>query len=320
MRIGLINNLRAGRNEKNVGRLLESLGDMPEVHHIETSCAGAVPEALWEFANHDVELLVVNGGDGTLQSVLTEILGHGAFDGRVPMIAPLRGGRTNMTALDIGATRDPVRALASLVHDVRTARLYDRIVMRNVLRVEYGVQRDFTYGMFFGAGAIPRTIDLVHRVFPKGRAQGVFGGTVMTAGLLARLAVLGDAQGILSPEKARIVLDRALIAGDQFTLMMASTLGRLFAGMRPFWGEGPGPVRFTAIRSGAKGLLRASPGLVRGKSNALMQEKNGYISRNAQTAEMRIDGSFTVDGEIIGEVPGGRIYLTGEEVVPFVRA
>ena len=94
MRVGLLNNLRAGRNDARVHRLLDFLSHHPAVIHVETTCAEAVTDVLAEFAREDVELLVVNGGDGTLQRVLTAILGDDAFDGRRPLVAPLRGGRT----------------------------------------------------------------------------------------------------------------------------------------------------------------------------------------------------------------------------------
>ena len=77
-------------------RALDARGALAQ-HH-----AGALPEALGEFARNRIDLLVVNGGDGTLQHALTEILGGDDFE-QIPMIAPLRGGRTNMTALDLGA-------------------------------------------------------------------------------------------------------------------------------------------------------------------------------------------------------------------------
>ena len=125
MRIGLLNNLNAGSNQKNVGRLLDSLRDFRDVHHIETSNAGAVPEALWEFAHHGVDILAVNGGDGTLQKVLTEILANRAFDDRIPMIAPLQGGRTNMTCLDLGTSRNPYSAIENLVVAARHGRIHE---------------------------------------------------------------------------------------------------------------------------------------------------------------------------------------------------
>ena len=114
MRIGLLNNLRAGASGERVSRILSFLKAHPDVVTVETDSAHAGPEALLELARHEVELLVINGGDGTVQHALTEILEHGGFDGRVPMVAPLRGGRTNMTGLDIGSQRDPVKGMAGL--------------------------------------------------------------------------------------------------------------------------------------------------------------------------------------------------------------
>ena len=93
MRIGVVNNLIAGKSQQQVGRMLDFLRSHPDVLHVETDDVGVMPEALADLARQEVDLLVVNGGDGTLQYMLTEILGGGAFGDRVPMIAPLRAGR-----------------------------------------------------------------------------------------------------------------------------------------------------------------------------------------------------------------------------------
>ena len=99
MQIGLINNLRAGRNYKQVSRILGLLRSYPHVWHVETDRAGALPDAIADLARRKIDLLVVNGGDGTLQHTLTELLVDRPF-GKPPMIAPLAGGSANMTALD----------------------------------------------------------------------------------------------------------------------------------------------------------------------------------------------------------------------------
>ena len=161
MRIGLLNNLFSGRNDTQVARLLSHLGGRRDIAHVETSSAEAVPEALSELDRQGVELLVVNGGDGTLQHVLTEILGGDGFEGRVPLLAVLRGGRTNMTALDLGTGRDPVRAMARLIEAARKGDVQRRVLERRVLRVQYGPMREVRYGMFFGAGVIHRGIDFL---------------------------------------------------------------------------------------------------------------------------------------------------------------
>ncbi len=320
MRIGLLNNLRAGRSADRVSRLLRFLKGHPDVVSVETDSSMAVPEALSELARQDVELLVINGGDGTLQHALTEILGHRAFEDRVPLIAPLRGGRTNMSALDLGAHRDPVKGMAALIGAAREGTLDERITRREVLRVQYGADNRFLYGMFFGGGMIYKAIELNHRLFEqKARTQGVVGATLVTAGLLAR-ACMGSVDGILQPNKVQILLDGEPVSTGEFLMIISTSLHRLFAGMRPFWGTGSGGVRFTAITSNAERFPAAAPGILRGKPRPFASEEAGYLSRNVKCAEMRFDCGFTVDGELVRPEPGCVVTLTAGDGVHFVRA
>jgi hypothetical protein len=320
MRIGLLNNLRAGRSEAQVARLLKSIERYPGILHVETTHAAAVPEALGEFASKGVDVLAVNGGDGTLMRVLTEVIGAGEFDDRVPMIAPLRGGRTNMTALDMGAQRDPVKGLEALIAADRAGELERRVVHRRVLRVEYGSERRALYGMFFGLGVIHRGIQLTHRSFPQGRAQGVFGGMLVIGALLSRLALVRERNGVLTPDKLQLMLDDEMQAGGEYTLAMACTLDRLFARMRPFWGEGDGGVPFTSIESGAKDLWKAVPGILAGRPGTHVDEHNGYTSRNLDRALIGANCGFTVDGELVDPKPGQVVSVTATEPLRFVRA
>ena len=321
MRIGLLNNLRAGRSADRVSRLLRFLKGHPDVVSVETDSALAVPDALSVLARHEVDVLAINGGDGTIQHALTEILGHRAFEDRVPLIAPLRGGRTNMTALDLGARRDPVKGMADLIAAAREGTLAERIEERPVLRVQYGANREFLYGMFFGGGMIYKAIELNHRLFKQNsRSQGVFGATLLTAGLVGRACVGGTGTGILEPNKVQILLDGDPVAGGEYLMVISTSLDRLFAGMRPFWGTGMGGVRFTAISSEVKNVLGAFSGIMRGRPRAFVTEENGYLSRNVKCAEMRFDCGFTVDGELVMPDPGCVVTLTADDSVQFVRA
>jgi hypothetical protein len=320
VRIGLLNNLRAGRSEERVSRLLQFLKGHPDVISVETDSAFAVPEALTELARQQVELLVVNGGDGTLQHALTEILGQRAFDGRVPLVAPLRGGRTNMSALDLGAHRDPGKGMQALIAAAREGTLEERIEPRQVIRAEYGPTRKSLYGMFFGGGMIYRAIELNHRVFKQdARSQGVFGASLITAGLIGR-ACVGSKDGILAPNKVHVLLDGEPAPQGEFLMVISSTLTRLFARMRPFWGRGPGNLRFTSIASGAERLFQAAPGILRGRPPRFVTEEAGYLSRNVKCAELRFDCGFTVDGELVGGDSDCVVTLTADDTVHFVRA
>jgi hypothetical protein len=301
-----------------VRKILRLLKNYPEVAHIETTSVRSVPEALASLARQNVELLVVNGGDGTLQYTLTQMLTTDDFPS-IPMVAPLRGGRTNMTAMDIGAQRDPVKGLQSLMEDVRAGRIGDRLVDRPLLRVETLRDRRIHYGFFFGAGMIHRAIDLTHSIFPRGRSQGSFGAGIVTAGLLLK-TIAKRSDGVLTPDKAQILLDGELVGSGEFTLIIASSLQRLFLKINPFWGLEEAPVRFTAMASNSKRTAAAAPGILRGKPRSFVKPAAGYTSRNVDVAELRIDAGFTVDGETIQPRSGEIVRISGDRRVRFVRA
>lgn len=318
MQIGVVNNLRAGRSDAQVSRILDLLRCFPEVHHVETDCAGALPEAIDELASREIDLLVVNGGDGTVQHALTEILVEQPFE-RIPLVAPLPGGRTNVTALDLGAHRSPVKGLARLLRAAGDGTLERHLVRRPVLRVDFDAGRRTEYGMFFGAGMIHRAIRLVHDMFPRGRSQGAFGAGIVTLGLVTK-AAFRRKDSVLEPDKIQVLLDGEPLRDDEFHLAMSTTLERLFWRIQPFWGAGPGGVRFTSISSNARGFGRAAPGILAGRPPAHATSANGYTSRNVERAELRLGCGFTIDGEIYPQQRDDAVKVTPDWRIRFVRA
>ena len=322
MRIGVLTNLKAGRSAPS--RMLALLEQKPGVVHVETDTARVLPEVLAELLRHELDILVVNGGDGTLQYTITELLGNPDIP-RIPWVAPLRGGRTNMTALDLEAHRDPLTGLRDMIDAADAGRIRDLCVDRPVLRVASSRRGPAEYGMFFGVGMIHRAISLVHRTFPPGRSQGVFGATLVTGALAGKL-LFRPTDGILAPDKLQVSVDGAPGAptdafGGEFYVGIASTLTRLFAGLRPFWGEGPGEVRFTSISSQVQHFARAIGGIMRGRPRReLVTRENGYTSHNAPRVELRLDSGFTVDGEIFEPVPDEVVTLTADRRITFLRA
>jgi diacylglycerol kinase family enzyme len=318
MRIGVLSNLRTGRREVSVARVRRVLQGRRDVLHLETNSSQLVAGALERFAEADVELLVVNGGDGTVQHVLTELLTPKERQW-MPRIAPIAGGRTNMVALELGAPRDPARGLRRLLALAAAGQIDARSVEHPVLRVDLAGELPPQYGMFFGAGVLHRAIELTHRSFPEGKAQGLFGAAVVMATLIARAAT-GRRGGVLTPDKMQIALDDEALPPEEFLLVMATTLRRLFFGIEPFWGQGPAPLRFTAIASGARRLALAAPGILVGRPPAHATPEAGYWSRNAAEATVRLDSGVTLDGELFGPLPGRLARVSARERVRFVRA
>jgi len=316
MRLGVLNNLRAGKRDSRVQELLAFLRSHPDIPHFETDSDGALPEALAEFERAGVEVLVLNGGDGTIQHALTHLLGAGDGGWR-PVLAPIRGGRTNMTAIDLGVRRSAVAGLAALIEAQRAGRLGDCEVIRPVLRIEYpGAVR---YGMFLGYGMLHRAVALVHRAFPEGRAQGVLGAGLVTMALVARAATSGE-HGVLTPDKMRIACDGEDEAPREVVLGMATSLEHLFLRLRPFWGRESAPVHTTVIEAGARGLWRAAPGVMWGRPPAHCVPENGYTSRNVRTFAVQLDAGMVLDGELVEPQADRLVRTSAVEGVRFLRA
>jgi hypothetical protein len=316
LRIGLLNNLRAGRRP-HAARLAELLRARPDVISIETGGAHELGPALDELERREIEVLVLNGGDGTVQCAITALLRDPQRQ-RLPAVAPLRGGRTNMTSKDFGADRDPVRGLARLLEAADAGQLGPLAVARPVLRVRSARRGADQYGMFFGGGLIYRAVHLVHRLLPPDR-QDVVGAGLVTGALVGK-AVFHPTSGILTPDKCRVRADGRDLTDAELYLLISTTLERLFLGMNPFWGRGSGGVRLTTLASRAKWMALAAPGILAGRPPRWLSPERGYASERVDRAELRISGGFTIDGELFDPEPEELIELSADRRITFLRA
>jgi len=318
LRVGVFSNARAGGGRSEVADVERFVAARPDVVAVGPVGASEVAGGLRELAAAGVELLVVNGGDGTLQRVLTEVLRGGIFPA-TPLIAPLRSGRTNMCALDLGGTRNPVSAMEKVLAAAAENRVEPLVVERHILRVAIEPDGIVEYGVFCGVGMIHRAIQLVHSMFPPGRSQGVFGAGVVIAGLIVRMTS-GVGGGTLSPDHLKITVDGRDVGRRTYRVVIASTLDRFFLGLRPFWGEENAPVRVTTVGrrvlANPVRLLKA----LRGVRPVKPHPQKPVGSYNAHRVEITLDSGLTIDGELFDPAPGRHLTITAADVVRFVRA
>lgn len=317
MRIGILSNLQAGGDGVRVARVLDHLSKYPDIVHVETEHSNVAPDAVRELAEAGIGILVVNGGDGTLQRSLTEVLCATSPFADPPLVAPLRSGRTCMSALDIGSARDPVEALDRVVFLAANGRAESAVVDRAVLHVSLEPDGIDHYGTFFGGGVIYRAILLAHRLFPKEKGQGVLGSGLVTAGLLTR-AAFGKDGHILDADPMDVTLDGTQLAEHEFQLLMATTLRRLFLRMRPFWGKGPGGLHFTGLAAGALRHPWAVAHILAGRAPQRADVDPRYTSRNVDEIRLRMDCGATLDGELFEPLAGRSARLLADRRVRFV--
>ena len=316
-KIGLISNPRSLRNRRGLEEIQEALAGAPDIVHVATDASADVDDVLVDFAAREVDLLLINGGDGTVQHVLTRLLEGHAFQTR-PAVAILPRGTANSTAGDLGLRGRGAAAIRRLLEAGRAGAIAGHVVERPILRVE-NLEGDVPQrGMMFGAGAIPDAIELWAReVYARG-LKGDLGMGLTLAAILLGGIVRRRGNGVLRPHDIDVALDGRGEHRRPRVLLLATTLHRLILGSRPFWNYDARPIRYTSIAYPPAHLLRSAPKVLYGwRRHALDPEV--YDSKGARRIELRLDGPVTIDGETYRPLPGRPVVITAADHVRFVR-
>jgi len=296
LRCGLINNPLSGQNARRglLGRVRTLLTAHPTVASFEAHTVDDMHHAVEELLRSETEVIVVNGGDGTVQAVLTALLG-GPTPAALPLLAVLPGGSTNTTARNVGYGRRPLRALQRLLEEAAHGRLVGTVDKRPVVRVDAeGITR---YAMLFGAGAVYHGIDFFRR---EVESRGLHGqvGVGIAVGTFFGHVVSGRGGRLFPPLRAEIRIDGEVVDGGPYFGILTSTMDRQVLGISPYWGIGPGSLRFSSLSYAPRGLPRAIVPALRGRPSVHLHPDRGYRSANADQIELTFDSGYTLDGEL----------------------
>ncbi|KQV23783.1 MULTISPECIES: diacylglycerol kinase family protein [unclassified Kitasatospora] len=124
-----------------------------EVAH--TEYRGHARDLARDAAERGLDLVVSLGGDGTVNEIVNGLLTHGPSD-RVPRLAVVPGGSTNVFARTLGLPNDPVEATGALLDALEHRR--ERAVSLGKAMTEGLPDRWFTFtaGLGFDAGVVGR--------------------------------------------------------------------------------------------------------------------------------------------------------------------
>jgi hypothetical protein len=294
-RLGVLNNPRSGGNRKGLGAVRKILAASPEVCHREVLTPADVASALVDFSRQEVNIVAVNGGDGTIQAVLTVLCHQRPFE-TMPCLAVLRAGTTSMTAGDVGLKGSPELALQRLLSWADGGKGEEVILQRPVLRVQVDPHQDPVYGMFLGAASIYQGIQFFHNRMNRRGLRGEWAPGLTIA--LFLLAVASRGGDYVASVPITVGLDQSPPERRDYLLLMISSLERLFLGLRPFWGKEEKTLHYTAVEARPQHLLRALPSLIRGRKNRYGTPENGYFSQNVQQVQLTFTSGFTLDGEL----------------------
>ena len=293
----------------------------------------------------EYDLLIVEGGDGTLQRVMTELLAKSPASA-LPKVAVLPGGSTNMSAADINEHRS-FRQCAARLNSILQGAPQPLAQRRPLVSVQPAQRQEGAgglpanpppsgtsppassqgrrYGWFFGIGAVCSGIGRWSEKRPGNRLQ---------ASMNTAWALFREFQG---PRRHQQVW----VDGRQRPVfaMMATTLNRLLFGSRPFWqsptprraasphkaepseqgadggpagigsaGRSGGAMHSTWVFAEAQGLLRRGFKLLRG--DPTLGDLPGYQSGDIAGLHMAFDGPYALDGELFDNRGAMRLSLS----------
>jgi hypothetical protein len=317
-RIALLSNPKSTGNLNQLPRIRAFCAEHADIFHYEVERADQIGEAMATIARVAPKLLVINGGDGTVQAALTELYNGGHFGTTPPPVSVLPSGKTNLIALDLGATGDPIVALKRLLALAQDD-LAPHIVERELIALSGGMTGSKpVIGMFLGgAGLADIMIYCRNRIYPLGLPNGV--SHVITAIVVLLCQTFGLRASFLPPAPARlsISLRREGAIERRFSLMFVTTLEKILLSS-DMGAHSAGTLKFVAVEQRRWSLLRAFAASLLGRLG-----KTKLAGVHVEDAdEISIEGEASdviLDGETFRAGIGKPILLRSALPLSFVR-
>lgn len=306
--IGVVTNPRARKNFANparIERLRLILGDkgiLREARGLEE-----IADIAREFRRLGIDILVIDGGDGTLHHTLSAFIP--IYSGTaLPPIVLSRGGTMNTIANSLGIKGLSEAVLGRVVNAI-TGRGSFEVVRANALKVNDG------YGFIFGLGFPVSLLNAYYRGKGRGRGKTV---TVLLKILLSTLEKPGPGNVFFRPFEADVWLDGQKLPFRRYTTILGSTVKGVGLGFKPARRVGEeGLFQLICLDMGPRKMvlnaLKVVLGLELRDEGLLDHAATRSVITLREPAEMQIDGEmFENQKEIRLQVgPALRFIRTG---------
>jgi hypothetical protein len=316
--VALLSNPNSTGNRAILPRIRCFCAQHPEIFHYEVEDAGQIGEALTSIARVKPRVLVVNGGDGTVQAALTELYHGGQFGTDFPPVAVLPNGKTNLIALDLGADGDPIGTLERIV-EIAQGSLNDHVVERELIALTEGEQGNRpVLGMFLGGAGLADTILFCReKLYPLGLPNGL---CHVLAGIAAIFAMLTGIRGRLLPPQPNPVSVSLIRDGEatrRFSFLIVTTLEKLLITGRAER-KGLMGLKLLAVEQSGRALTRAFMAAIAGKLGR--EDVAGVHVQHGDVIRIESDNtSVILDGETFHATRGRPIVLRSTPPLPFLK-
>ena len=289
--IGIIHNPRSHRNRRapDTGRRLRALLD-GDGEVVDASTEEELRGAVERFQSRRVEVLGVNGGDGTAHVVLTAFARAYGTD-PLPAVALLRGGAMN-TVADAHELRGRPEAILRALLERRRAGAPLRTVERDLLSVEADGAAP-QLGFLFGTGAV---VAFLEAYYATGHAAPATAAALLVRTVASALVGGRFAAALTGREALRVTSDGEEWPDWPFLAVLAGAVPEIGFGFTPFarCDEQPGFFHAVGVTGSTLQVAAHLPQIWVGRP------WKRTLAVDAVTRDLRMSGPvrFTIDGDL----------------------
>ncbi|RFD20980.1 diacylglycerol kinase [Komagataeibacter melaceti] len=323
-RFALVYNPRSRRNVNDGSLYARTARSHLGENFIDPADRAHLDNHIADLAARQMDCIAIDGGDGTVSDVMTAVHRHYAPD-RLPALAILPSGNTNLIAGDVGFGMRGIEALEHLLTLAASDTLRRNVRRRSGLVVEWPEAdgREPVVGMFHGAAAFTRGIELAHQPAILNHYAHETAVVVSFLSSVAQLLTRRSRQEWMQGDPIGIKAGKTVRPQENCFLFLSTTLQHLPYGIWPFWtdhGARDDVINYLHVAASPSRLLRTAVTLLRGRHPGWLRRNPDYCSGCEARIEMTLTSDFVLDGEVLSPGASGRITLSSTAPIDFIQA
>ena len=221
--IGVIHNPFARGNMRRPGvikKIRDLVDDVGELW--ETRNVNELPRVAEDFLRKKLDILAVNGGDGTLHIVLSAFVKvYG--DHPLPKVMSLRGGTMNTMSNSLGIKGRTVAIMKAAVEKYRRAEPMKEM-KQNLLKI------NDKFGFMSGAGLVSNLLDDYYSAPVPGPMKAV---KIMFQGIGSAMVGGPYSKMLLKPAPIRLHIDGKQLPQESYSGILGCTIKQIGLGIQP---------------------------------------------------------------------------------------
>ncbi len=258
------------------------------------------------FREEGIDVLAVNGGDGTLHMVLTAFI-EAYGDTPLPPVAILRGGTMNTIASGLGIRGKPEMILSSLLLRYHTDQPMPW-AERNILRIEGGEKPE--YGFLFGNGLLS---NFLQEHYAASDPSPLSAAVLLTRAVFSAMVGGPLIQRLSAPAECEVEVDGVRWAPKRYLTVTMGTVDDIGFGFRPFYEalRHPGRLQALGFACDAFGVVKCLPRIRMAQPiqspEVFSAVPERVVMRSEKAMPFMVDGDFHPAGQTIAVSVGPRV-------------